>query len=76
MSGADRIKTPKGRDPFQGAVMVAAVALGLVASLGWWLDAPLWRAPLVVVISGAAGFGLARLMMRDVKRAHRKKVRK
>ena len=72
MSGADRIKVPKGRDPFRTALAVAAVAIGLVASLGWWLDAPLWRLPLVIAVSAALGWGVATLMMKDVRRARRK----
>ena len=72
MSGADRVKTPKGRSPFRIAIAAAAVLLGLVVSLEWWLGAPLWRAPVVVVVSAALGLWLAKLMMRDVRKARGK----
>ena len=72
MTGADKVRTPKGRSPFMIAIAAAAVLLGLVVSLQWWLGAPLWRAPVVVIVSAAAGLGLAKLMMRDVRKARSK----
>ena len=48
-----------------------AVLVGIVVSLGWWLDAPLWRLPVTVFAWGAAGWLVAGIWSRDVRKARK-----
>ncbi|WP_422073283.1 hypothetical protein [Tranquillimonas rosea] len=64
----DAIRAPKSGRFLRLVFIGAAVALGLIASLSWWLDAPMWRLPLAAVICVAAGEALARMVLRSARR--------
>ncbi len=64
MGELDPIRAP-GRPRFFVLLTVGvAVALGLIAALSWWLQNPMPRVLIVVLVSAAIGWIAGRMMFR------------
>ncbi len=61
MGALDPIRAPGRRRFFVRLTVGVAVALGLIASLQWWLAAPLPRGLVVLAVSGLIGWVVGRL---------------
>ena len=52
----DPVRTPNRARYFRLLTLAVAVALGLIASLEWWLSGPAWRVLVVVAVSAVIGW--------------------
>ncbi|TDL83677.1 hypothetical protein E2L08_03285 [Palleronia sediminis] len=67
MGELDPLRAP-GRPRFYVTLTIGvAIALGLIASLAWWLQAPIPRVLIVLVVSGSLGWVAGRMMFRRKK---------
>ncbi len=64
MGELDPIRAPERTRFFVRLSVGAAVALGAIASLEWWLGDPLPRVLVVTAVSAAIGWIAGRLMFR------------
>jgi hypothetical protein len=64
LGALDPIRAPERARFFVRLAVGAGVALGLIASLEWWLAQPMPRVLVVVAVSAALGWVAGRLMFR------------
>ena len=64
MGELDPIRPPGRPRYFRSLTVGVAVVMGLIASLAWWLQAPMPRVLIVVAVSAAIGWVAGRLMFR------------
>ncbi len=67
MGELDPIRAPGRARFFVRLAIGAAVALGLIVSLEWWLVAPMPRVLVVLAVSATVGWIAGRLMFRRKK---------
>ncbi len=67
MGELDPIRAPERARFFVRLVVGAGVALGMIASLEWWLGDPMPRLLVVVAVSAVLGWIAGRLMFRRKK---------
>ncbi|CAM4204552.1 hypothetical protein [Palleronia rufa] len=67
MGELDPIRPPARARFFRSLTVGVAVVLGLIASLAWWLQAPLPRVLIVLAVSAAIGWAAGRVMFRRIK---------
>lgn len=64
MGELDPVRTPNRARYFRLLTLAVAVALGLIASLEWWLSGLAWRFLVVVAISAVIGWLAGRAIFR------------
>lgn len=64
MGELDPVRTPNRARYFRLLTLAVAVALGLIASLEWWLSGPAWRFVVVVAVSVVIGWIAGRTIFR------------
>ncbi|PZX18464.1 hypothetical protein LX81_01097 [Palleronia aestuarii] len=64
MGELDPIRAPERPRFFRRLAIGVALALGLIASLQWWLQSPMPRVLIVIAVSAAIGWIAGRMMFR------------